>query len=184
MENKKNLTKEILIPEGITITIAERIVTVKGAAEISKKITTKRLSAEIKEGKVILKPNVKKPSKTEKKLINTLNSHIKNMIQGVNTPYVYKLKICSSHFPMGVALKGQEIEVTNFIGEKVPRILKIKDNTEIKIDGDIITISSPDKELAGQVAADIEKMVKRTKFDRRIFMDGIYIIEKAGVPVK
>ncbi|MBT3303767.1 50S ribosomal protein L6 [Candidatus Woesearchaeota archaeon] len=184
MENKKTLIREVLIPEGITITIAERIVTVKGDAEISKKITTKRLTAEVKEGKVILKPNVKKSSKTEKKLINTLESHIKNMIKGVKEPYVYKLKICSSHFPMGVALKGQEIEVTNFIGEKVSRVLKIKEGADVKIEGEIITVTSPNKECAGQIAADIEKMVKRPRFDRRIFMDGIYIIEKAGVPIK
>lgn len=184
MENQKSLIRDIQIPEGITITIAEGIVKVNGEAEVSKKIATKRIIVEVKEGKVIIKPNIKKPSKTEKKLINTLESHIKNMIKGVQEPYVYKLKICSSHFPMSVVLKGQEIEVTNFIGEKVPRILKIKEGTEVKVEGELITVTSPNKELAGQVAADIEKMVKRTKFDRRIFMDGIYIIEKAGVPIK
>jgi len=186
-EQQKSIEKEIQIPEGIQIEIAEGIVKVKGEkGEDTRKIVTKRIVAEAKEGKVTIKPNpkVKKPSKTEKKLINTLQAHINNMIKGVTEGYEYKLKICSSHFPMSVNLKGDTVEVTNFIGEKTPRTTKIKQGSEVKIDGDLITVTSINKETAGQTAAEIEKLTKRARFDRRIFMDGIYIIEKAGVPIK
>ena len=47
------------------------------------------------------------------------------------------------------------------------------------MEGNLIYVESCDKELAGQVAADIEQTTRRPGFDRRIFQDGIYIIEKA-----
>ena len=32
--------------------------------------------------------------------------------------------------------------------------------------------------------SDIERLMKRSAFDKRVFQDGIYIIEKCGVPLK
>ena len=41
-------------------------------------------------------------------------------------------------------------------------------------------VSSVDKELAGQVAANFETATKVPMKDRRVFQDGIFIINKAG----
>ncbi len=57
----------------------------------------------------------------------------------------------------------------NFLGEKVPRVIKLKQGVDVKIEGQEITVESPDKELAGQTAAAIEQLCKITKRDRRIF---------------
>ena len=84
---------------------------------------------------------------------------------------------------MNVSLNNDELQIKNFFGEKIPRILKIKEGADVKVEGEIITIESMDKEKAGQIAADIETLTKRSGFDRRIFQDGIYIIEKAGKEV-
>src|SRR3989338_3940685 len=106
------------------------------------------------------------------------------MIKGANEAHQYVLKICSGHFPMTVSINKNELVIKNFFGEKHPRILKIKEGANVKLDGDNINIESLNKEIAGQVAADIEAMTKRAQFDRRIFQDGIYLILKDGEEVK
>ena len=137
---------------------------------------------EVKNGEV--KFSSIKTSKSTKKLINTFTSHMKNLFKGVEEGHTYKLKICSGHFPMTVTLKGEELEVKNFIGEKVPRILKIKPGVKVTVNGSEIIVESINKDLAGQTAASIEQLTKRPGFDNRIFQDGIYIIEKDGVAIK
>ena len=81
---------------------------------------------------------------------------------------------------MNVSVSGDELIIKNFLGEKIPRKIKLKQGVEVKVDGNTITVSGPDKELVGQVSADIEQKSRRPGFDKRIFQDGIYLIEKAG----
>ena len=119
-------------------------------------------------------------NKAEKKVLNTFKAHVHNMCRGANEGHIYKLRICSGHFPMNVSVKPSGMEVKNFIGEAVPRTLQFKEGVSVKLDGDIITIEGVDKELTAQTAASIEKLTRRNGFDRRVFQDGIYIIEKDG----
>ena len=120
----------------------------------------------------------KKASQNEKKLINTFKAHLNNLFRGVQEGFLYKLKICSGHFPMTVAINGEVFEIKNFIGEKVPRRVKIMPNTTVKIDGTEVVVEALNIEDAGQMAAKIEQLTKRPGFDKRIFQDGIYITEK------
>ena len=113
-------------------------------------------------------------------MLKTYRAHVKNLIKGVNEKFVYKLKICSSHFPMNVSISNNQFIVKNFLGEKSPRMMNIKDDVEVKINGDIIEVSSCNKEKAGNVASDIELLTKKVGKDVRVFQDGIYIVDKGG----
>ncbi|MBU2052797.1 MAG: 50S ribosomal protein L6 [Nanoarchaeota archaeon] len=176
---KKELSQEIEIPEGVEIKLDEGSVTAKGVAgEVQKKFDIGKLEFKIKDKKIFI--GYDKSTKREKKMMNTIAAHIRNMIQGVQKKFEYKLKICFSHFPMSVEIKGDEVEINNFLGENIPRIVKIPEGAEVKIDGQIITISSPDREIVGQAAANFEKATKIRTRDRRVFQDGIYITSKAG----
>src|SRR3989344_1644060 len=77
-------------------------------------------------------------------------------------------------------LKTYKAQIKNVLGEKIPRKVNLMPGAAVKVDGSTITVESPDIEKAGQVAADIEQATRRPGFDRRIFQDGIYIIEKEG----
>lgn len=176
---KKEIIKEIEIPEGIHAELDRDQIVVKGkGGEIRRNFPKEKVSLEIKSGKVII--SSKNATKKEKKIINTNAAHIKNMIKGVEEPFEYKLKICFNHFPISVEIKGNEAIVKNFLGEKVPRKVSLPKGIEIKMDKDIITITSPNKELAGQAAANLERVTKIKLRDRRIFQDGIFMITKAG----
>lgn len=180
---KKEIKVEIEIPEGVTVEIDKGTFKVKGkVGEMEKKLFNPKISL-IKEDKKIVIES-KKSTKREQKVVNSFKAHINNMLKGSNEGYQYKLKICSGHFPMNVSVKYKEFIVKNFFGEKIPRILTLKENVNVKVEGDIVVVDSVSKELAGQVAADIEKLTRRTQYDTRIFQDGIWIIEKAGKEVK
>ncbi len=176
---KKKLYQTIEIPEGIEVNLDENTLIVKGPeGENKREFNLNNLNFEKKDGKIII--GSEKATKMEKKCMNTIVAHIKNMIKGVQKKFEYKLKICFSHFPMTLDINGREGIIKNFLGEKVSRKVKIPEKVEIKIENEIIIVTSLDKELAGQAAANFEKATKIRNKDRRIFQDGIFIINKNG----
>jgi large subunit ribosomal protein L6 len=177
MIEARRLKKEIIIPSGIDVNLGEMITIKKGKNVISKKLCYPTIEVKKEGEKIVLSPKLF--TKKEKKIINTFRAHLKSMIQGVEEPYKYTVKICAGHFPMNVTIEGKNIVVKNFLGEKVPRKTEIVDNVDVKIEGDTLTITSPDKEAAGQTAANCERCTRITNRDRRVFQDGLWIIKKA-----
>lgn len=177
-----DIIEKVEIPENIEVKIEEGMITVKGAkGEIVKCFFNPGVTITVEDKNIVFKG---KQNKNNKRMIGTFKSHSKNMFKGVTEGHTYKVKICSGHFPMNVSLSKTELNVKNFLGEKIPRIAKIPNNVETKMDGDIITITSTDKESAGQTAASFEQLTRITNRDRRIFQDGLYIIEKDGKEIK
>ena len=171
--------KKIDIPEGVEAEIKNSVLIVKGpGGENKRKFDDYNLELK-KQGNTIIIGN-KKSTKKEKKRINTISAHINNILKGVLEKFEYQVKICSSHFPMNVSLEKEKLIIKNFLGEKTPRTAKIPKGVELDINRDLITIKSVDKELAGQAAANLESATKITKRDRRVFQDGLYIINKNG----
>lgn len=176
---KKELFQIIEIPEGVEVSIDGSIVNVKGSeGENKREFKSGKLNFEKKDNQIII--GNKSSTKREKKMMNTIAAHIKNMIRGVQNKFEYKLKICFSHFPISVNVEGDKAIVKNFLGEKIPREVKIPKGAEVKVEKEIITITSLDKESAGQAAANFEASTRISKRDRRIFQDGIFITSKDG----
>ncbi len=176
---KEDLRKEVVLSEGVSAELSGTILKIKGPkGEVTRNLNHPRFEIKIENNTIAL--TATKATKRERRLVGSFIAHINNMVSGVQEPHVYKLKICSGHFPMSVSVANQEITVKNFLGESVPRKAKILAGAEVKINDKEIVVSSPDKELAGQTAARIEKLCRITNKDIRIFQDGCYIIEKAG----
>lgn len=176
-EKLKEFEREIEIPEGIEIGIEGNVVEVsKGEEKLIRRFP--KVLVEKKENKIIIK--TKRATKREKKQVGTVIAHINNMLKGVQEKFTYKLQICSVHFPMNVSIKEGEVVIKNFLGETKERKAKILSGVEVKMERDIITVESSNKEAAGQTASNIEKIATIKNKDRRIFQDGIFMIEKAG----
>ena len=176
---RREILQEIEIPKDIEISIEGDIVKAKGAeGENKREFNLREIDLEKKDNKILI--GNKKATKNEKKRINTITAHIKNLIKGAQKKFEYQLKVASGHFPMTVEIQGKIVTIKNFFGEKNPRTCKIPEGAEVKLDGDILTVTSIDKEIAGQAAANLERSTKIRAKDRRIFQDGIYIINKAG----
>ena len=179
-KSKENLYEEINIPEGITASIDDDVLIIKKEdKELRRKITA-LIDVKIGGNKIIV--SAKRSRKTEKKLFGTFKAHIKNMIKGLEEVFTYKLKISNVHFPMNVSYNetNNELIVKNFLGEKKDRIIKLILDVQVKVNNEDIIVTSYDIEKAGQVATKIEKGTKVRNKDRRIFQDGIFIIEKPG----
>ena len=176
---KKELFVEIEIPEGVEVSLEGDELTIKGTeGENKRAFNLGRLDFKIKDKKIILGNKVS--TKTEKKMMNTIAAHVKNMIKGVQEKFEYKLKICFGHFPFTVKQEGNKVIIKNFLGEKINRELKVPEGAELDIGKEIITVKSVNREIAGQAAANFEAATKIKGRDIRIFQDGVYIINKCG----
>lgn len=179
---KQDLQEVIEIPEGVTVTHENGNWTVAGEkGTINRRIIQPKIAVTVDAKTITL--DRKDATQREKRHIFTMRAHIRNMLRGAQEGHTYKLKVCSGHFPMNVSIANGSLTVKNFLGEAVPRVLKLKEGADVKIDGDIITVFGADKEIVGQVAADIEQLTRITNRDTRIFQDGLYIIEKDGSEV-
>ncbi|MEM3126907.1 MAG: 50S ribosomal protein L6 [Candidatus Woesearchaeota archaeon] len=181
-EKKKALKKrpieaKVSVPQGITASFENNQIILKGPmGEVRRSLVHPGISLEVKEGNVVV--TSKKNNSNKKKMVFTFESHLKNMVKGVLEGYKYTLKICAAHFPMSVAVQGNQLVIKNFVGEKTPRTIELHPSAKVKVEGDKIIIESPDKEVAGMVASRIEEKTKRRAFDPNRFQDGIYIIDK------
>lgn len=175
--NIELLKGTVNIPSGVTVTEKQGTFTVKGPkGEVSRRVYQERLDFAVEGDTVTV--SSKNATKREKTILFTTVAHIKNLVQGVTEGHSYKLKVCSGHFPMAVAVKGDVFEVKNFLGEAVPRRLKLNPKIKVAVEGVVVTVDGVDVEETGQQAARIEALCRRVGFDKRVFQDGIYITHK------
>jgi len=179
----KLMKTEVELPQGVTCTVqGNNQVTMKGPkGEVTRAFPHQSIKIAMGEGHVMI--SAKEATKREKTMAGTFQSHISNMMKGVSQGHVYRLKICSGHFPMNVNATGGEFIIKNFLGEKVPRKLKLKPGVNVKVEGQEVTVEGVALELVSQTAANIEQLTRIRNRDLRIFQDGIYITHKDGQQV-
>ncbi|UCD20872.1 MAG: 50S ribosomal protein L6 [archaeon] len=174
---KKDLEKVIDIPEGIQARIDGGFINLKGPlGEDKRKIKLDGIKISFEDKKIILKKG--KANKKDKKLMNSLASHIANLIKGVQKKYEYVLEICSVHFPMNVKAEKDKLVIKNFLGERKEKTIDIMPEIEIEVKGNHVYVRSINKEKAGLQASIIEKISRIVEKDRRVFQDGIWIVKK------
>jgi len=175
----QDISQKIRIPENVTVEIANGTVKVKGQkGENERTLIHRNVKIQVDDRNILI--TAKKPTKREKTITGTFKAHIKNLIKGVDEGFTYKLKVCSTHFPMTATADGREVVIKNFLGEKIPRKCNIPEGVSVKVEGSMITVEGVDIEKAGKAASLIEQSTRITKRDRRVFQDGCYIVERPG----
>lgn len=179
----EEIREEMTIPKGVSVEIKGRYIKVtgpKGFLERTFKYPFIQLM--LKDDAILLK--VDYPKKSDKAAFFTIKSHINNMFTGVTTGYTYKMKVIYAHFPLNLSIKGSEVVIDNYLGEKFPRKANIVGDVKVTLDGADITVEGISKEQVGQTAGNLEKSTRVNKRDPRVFQDGIYLVERNGVPIK
>jgi len=147
--------KPIVIPSGVKVKIDAGIINIKGPkGELSLAIHPMVLLTSGTEGLTI---NVKNAAdKKQRALWGTFVRLIRNMITGVTTGFERKLQL------VGVGFRAQATgeKLTLNIGFSHQVEYKIPVGVKISVEKDIITVASADKQLAGEVAAQIRRIKK------------------------
>lgn len=176
---KKNYLEEVEIPAGISCEFSNNVLKCKkDSKELSKTIKIPRVSLKVEGSKVVF--SCASGNKKEYKVIKSNIAHIKKMFIGLEKDYVYHLESCNVHFPMTLKVEGSKFVINNFLGEKTPRFARILPGVKVDVKGAKITVSSPDKDAAGHTASNLEKATKIKLRDRRVFQDGIFLIDRPG----
>src|ERR687889_1885047 len=132
---------EIVLPSEVSITKQENLITTKGSfGSVQKDFTKMPAIIDLQDSKITIKSHGNR--KKDFALVNTIQSVINNMIKGSSKGFTYRLKIVFAHFPITVKIKGKEISVDNFFGERSARTSKIiGDDTKVTVQGEDVIIS-------------------------------------------
>ena len=171
---------KIVLSEGVSASISGDVVTLSGPnGTLSREFIHPKTTIEESDGGLLVRCDI--PRRKEAAITGTWAAHLRNMNKGASVGFTYKLKAVYSHFPMSLKVEGNRFLVKNYFGEKVPRQAKLPWPSEVtvKVKGKTeVTVTGADREKVGQTAANIERSCTIKKRDRRIFQDGIYLVEK------
>ncbi|QLG26140.1 50S ribosomal protein L6 [Halorarum halophilum] len=169
---------EIELPEDVSAELDHLDLTVEGPnGSATRRLWYPNVGVSVEDGAVVIEHDDDAGRKTTA-TVGTFRSHVRNMIHGVTDEWEYKMEVFYAHFPMDVSVEGDDVVITNFLGEKAPRRAAIRGDTDVQIDGEELTLTGPSKEDVGQTAANIEQLTRVTDKDSRVFQDGVYITEK------
>lgn len=145
--------RKITIPDGVTVSVDNNVVTVKGPkGELSTTLENK-ITAVVKDNEL----SVERLDDTVKKFHGTANANIVNMIKGVTEGFKKELEAVGVGYKF--TLKGNTLDVaagySHHIELTIPEgiTLECPSNTEV-------TVNGIDKEKVGQFAAEIRKIRK------------------------
>ena len=168
---------EIEIPDEVSAEVSNLDLTVDGPnGSVTRTLWFPSVSVSVEDDTVVIASD-EEDAKTNA-TVGTFESHVSNMIHGVSEGWTYEMEVYYAHFPMQVDVEDDEVVITNFLGEKSSRRTPIRGDTEVQIDGEVVTLTGPSKEDVGQTAADIEQLTRVTDKDTRVFQDGVYITQK------
>lgn len=175
---KKELTEErVEIPEEIEATFSDNILIIKGPLGEVKRDFSK-IRANVSLDGDIVKISSFSSRKRHMATMNTARSLTRNMILGVTKGVTYKLKIAFAHFPITVKVKGNEVHIENFYGERAPRVAKIVGDCKVEAQEEDVIVKGTSVDDVGQTAANIEQATTVKNKDQRVFLDGVYTYEK------
>ncbi len=171
----------IIIPSGVTIDIAkDNTVSVKGSkGELTSKIDPDMIIEKVDNTVVLKRPTEQKRHKSMHGLYRSL---INNMVVGVSEGYSIKQEFVGVGYK--AEAKGQILEMSigysHDIHFQIPKEVKVEAKTERRANP-IVTLTSPDKQLLGQVAAKIRSLRPPEPYKGKgIKFVGEHLRKKAG----
>ncbi|MCC8038651.1 MAG: 50S ribosomal protein L6 [Bacteroidales bacterium] len=149
----------IEIPAGVTVTVKDNVVTVKGPKGELKQEVNPDIEVKVEDGHV----HVTRPSddKEHRSLHGLYRALIHNMVVGVSTGYKKEMELVGVGYR--ATATGQVLELSlgysHAIYLRLPKEVKVEAKTE-RNKNPLIILESDDKQLLGQVCAKIRSLRK------------------------
>jgi len=179
------LAKKPIAVGKTVVSVAGGTLTVKGTKGTLTKRVHPTVSIVVDGQGVMVTP--KDNSRLAKALTGTFASHVKNMVQGVETPYVIKLILDGVGYKMEVSAgggsasggKGKEVILTVGFSHLVK--LVIPEDVSVKVEKNTMTLESANKESVGQFAANVRRVKPPEPYlGKGIHYEGEVIRRKQG----
>ncbi len=151
---------EVPIPEDVELEIEEKRICVKGPlGQLEKDFSyAKKVNIFKEDNRVVLETYFAR--KRDRALIGMLAGKIKNMIEGVQRGYRYRMHIVYAHFPMNLKVSENEVLIENFLGRRDTIRVKILKGVTVKVAKGEVIVEGLDKEAVGQTAANLHQAAK------------------------
>jgi len=146
--------KPIAIPEGTEVSVVSHEIVVKSKGGTLKRTLHPAVKVSIENGQVSVEPAHK--TRLARALWGTYAAHIRNMIAGVNTPFVKKLQIEGIGYRP--ELSGKNLKLS--LGFSHPILVTIPEGVAVSIEKNIVSIAGASKEEVGQFAAGVRSLKK------------------------
>ena len=157
------------------VSVVGGTLTVKGSKGTLTKEVHPAVAIAVENGQVTVTPRDR--SRLAKALIGTYASHVKNMVQGVETPFMKKLILEGVGYK--VEVKGKDVVLTVGFSHTVP--LAIPADVTATVEKNVIKLESINKESVGQFAANIRRVKPPEPYlGKGIRYDGEVILRKQG----
>jgi large subunit ribosomal protein L6 len=168
------------VPSGVTLTVEGRTLTAKGPLGTAvRPFPADVLGLDVKDGVATLTLLLPPGRRASQALLGTWAAHVRNLVAGLTRGVEARLKVVAAHFPMKVSVRGSELVIENFLGEKFPRSARLVPGTVAQVEGEFVVLSGTDIEQVGQSGANIERATRIRDYDPRVFQDGIYLTERS-----
>lgn len=139
----------ITVPAGVKVEVTGQTIKTIGPKGSLERHVPKAVSVESKEGEVAV--SVKGSSKNIKSLHGTIRSILNNDVKGVSEGWSKKLELVGTGFRAEAA--GRTL--TLIVGYSHPVKIEAPEGITFKVEKTFVTVDGTDKEIVGQVAADI-----------------------------
>src|SRR3972149_2290753 len=112
---------EVKIPSNFNVRVeGGRILATISGEESLVVFDSKKIKVEVKGDAIEITP-LRKVRRETNAMMRSVLKHLQNVFAGAANAYSKKLQVVYAHFPISVEVKGQTVNIKNFLGEKLPR---------------------------------------------------------------
>lgn len=168
----------VIIPNGVTVSVDNNVVTAKGKlGELSYTFDDSHVATKLEDNKVVVTPLSE--SKTARTLWGTTRARINTLVQGVSEGFKKEMELVGVGYKARVEGSSKLVLSLGFSHDVIfnaPKGISITCASPTQI-----TVSGADKQLVGQVAAEIRKYRSPEPYKGKgVKYAGEYIRRKEG----